>query len=466
MEEPLSYVEQKKQSLPPEKFLNKSLPQNDEAEKTALGASLIDPSIFVHLAEYLEPDDFYSPTNRRIYKAMLSLFNDGRSIDPIMISEELKRDGSDSIPGGIATISNLTYGLPHFTEAQIIEYCKLIQEKSRIRALIRAVQDLSDNAISESLTSEALIQGAEEAIYALSNQEDPSEFSLASDLFQEKIEVVQQIQQAGDPVTGLPTGFVDLDSLTAGFHRQNLIILGARPSMGKTALGLKIVQNAAFRYGKTAAVFSIEMSKEELIARILCSEAGVDGHRFRTGLISHDDWDRINEATELIEGSKLFINDDPDIGVMKMRQKLKRLQAQQGQVDIVLVDYLQLMHGEKAENRQQEMTKISRGLKKLAKEFNVPILALSQLSRGPEHRAANNHRPQIGDLRESGAIEQDADVVLLLYREEFYPKPDGTVVGQGEAEVNVAKQRNGPTDVIKLAFDKESTSFGDYVPGF
>lgn len=452
MDEPHGWWKQRR-----EQFLERPLPSSEDAERAILGGILLDSNMIFDAVEILTPEDFYSPTHRKVYAAMVTLFENSQTIDPILIGEELKKEGALESIGGVAMIANLTYGLPQFTD--LTDYVKIVKDKSRARELLRNLNDITTETLAEEKNLQMILGMAESHIQSLTDESWFVPFFDVKELFQGSMDAAQKTQETGNPVTGLSTGFDDLDALTAGLHPSDLIIVGARPSMGKTAAAMKIGQNVAFRQGKKVAVFSLEMNKEQLVNRVICSEAGIDSQKFRSGLLNEQEWAHANEAIQFLQQGNLLINDDSTMTVLRVRQRLKRLTLQGNSPDLVIIDYLQLMDAEKAESRQQQLTKISRDLKKLAKELNIPIIALSQLSRAPEHRAANNHRPQIGDLRESGAIEQDADVVILLYREEMYPKPDGSIVGQGQAEVIVAKQRNGPTDTVIVAFDKASTNF-------
>lgn len=450
------YLESKR-----EQFLERPLPSSEEGERIILGAVLLDNALIAQVIEQLKPEDFYSPRHRRIFEAMIALFEAARVIDPILIGEELKKEGLLESIGGIATITNLTYGLPHFSDLR--DYIKVVKDKSILRNLIRVCNEVTSEALSEEDDAENILDNAERRIFALADEKTRQGFSafapIAEDVFRKVEEYANRETHA---LTGLATGFRDLDQLTSGLQRNDLIIVAARPSMGKTALCLNIAQNSATQENAVVAVFSLEMSKEQLVMRMLSSEARIDAQRFRTGYLSRDDWGRLAGAIQKLSDTRLFIDDSPGISVLQMRAKARRLKAEQKSLDLIVVDYLQLMEGSKrTESRQQEVSQISRELKALAKELNVPVVALSQLSRAPEAR--NPPRPIMSDLRESGSIEQDADVVAFLYREDYYAKSAEDIPEEkrGLAELIIAKQRNGPTDTIKLVFTKQFTRFDD-----
>lgn len=462
-----------KHGPPPSRFeqgqwFDKPMPHSYEAEAYLIGAVQVNPDRMADAAD-LEPEEFYRPDYRSMWQVLKGHWADGGDLaNPISVLERAKLMNGGTSPFQVSELMQLQTGVPGLSD--VTEWVRLIREKYQLRELSRTMGRLSAAAAAEDDLFENVLQEAEEELYELSGDlHQDYDFEPITGLIEVQVDRAHHVQESGNPVTGISTGFTDLDIILAGLHRKNLIILGARPSVGKTALGMGLGQNVAFRENLMVPVFSVEMSKEELTNRVICSEAGVSGTKWRSGLLNEHEWERVQEARGMMAQAKLFINDDPDMSPVKMRHKLRRLLRSNPGVDLglVVVDYLQLMHyGGKFETRQQEMTRISRELKKLAKEFDVPVLALSQLSRKPEERAANKHRPQLGDLRESGAIEQDADVVLLLYREEMYPNNDGSITGQGEAEVIVAKQRNGPTDTVRLSYNKETTRFSNHVPTF
>jgi len=448
-----------------EQFLERPLPSSDDSERAILGAVLLDNALISQAVEHLKPEDFYSPLHRRIFTAMVSLFEASKNIDPILISEELKKEGSIESIGGVATITNLTYGLPHFTD--VADYINVVRGKSVMRQLVRTCNEITGEALEEEKEPGEVLDRAEQRIFELTEMKERQGFEkiqpIADQVF---IKIKDYAERNAHALTGLATGFRDLDQLTSGLQQGDLIIVAARPSMGKTALCLNIAQRAAVNERAVVAVFSLEMSKEQLVMRMLSAQASVDARNLRTGLLKNNDWARLADAIGTLADTRLFIDDTAGISVLEMRAKLRRLYAEEKKVDLVVVDYLQLMSGasRRIENRQQEVSQISRDLKALAKEFKVPVVALSQLSRAPEAR--NPPRPMMSDLRESGSIEQDADVVAFIYREDYYKRDDELPEEKRNiAEIIVAKQRNGPTDTIKLAFLKQFTRFEDaYLP--
>ncbi|MEP7214507.1 MAG: replicative DNA helicase [Acidobacteriota bacterium] len=448
-----------------EQFLERPLPSSEESERAVLGAILLDNSLISQAVEHLKPEDFYGPLHRRIYNAMMSLFEASKNIDPILIGEELKKDGSIESIGGIATITNLTYGLPHFTD--LSDYIKVVKDKSMMRNLIRTCNQITSEALEEEEDAEIVMDHAEHAIFQLAEMKERQGFSAIQPIAEQVfIKIREFAARDTHALTGLATGFRDLDLITSGLQPADLIIIAARPSMGKTALVLNIAQKAAVNERAVVAVFSLEMSKEQLVMRMLSSQASVDARNLRSGMLSTADWSRLAEGIGTLADTRLYIDDTPGINVLEMRAKLRRLAAEQKQLDLIVVDYLQLMSGSRRnENRQQEVSQISRDLKSLAKEFNAPVIALSQLSRAPEAR--NPPRPMMSDLRESGSIEQDADVVAFIFRQDYYAKAGDDIPEEEKniAELIIAKQRNGPTDTIKLAFLKQFTRFEDsYLP--
>ncbi|NNE68380.1 MAG: replicative DNA helicase [Pyrinomonadaceae bacterium] len=445
-----------------EQFLEKPLPSNEESERVILGAILLDNAIISEVVESLQPKDFYAPRNRSIYKAMTALFERGEQIEPVMIGEELKKEGRLETIGGVATITNLTYGLPHFSKLE--PYIKVVAEKSIVRELIRTCNQVTAEALSEEDEAQDMLDRAERMIFGLAEARNRQGFAHIKPVAEDVLAKVQEFaKRETHALTGLATGFTDLDQMTSGLQPSDLIIIAARPSMGKTALALTLAQNSAIQEKATVALFSLEMSKEQLVMRMISSEARVDAHRFRTGYLSKDEWGRLAQAIGTLSEAKVYIDDTPGISVLEMRAKARRLAAETKKLDLIIVDYLQLMAGSKrTESRQQEVSQISRELKGLAKELNVPVVALSQLSRAPEAR--NPPRPMLSDLRESGSIEQDADVVAFIYREEYYAKDPESLEEdkRNVAEIILSKQRNGPTGSVRLAFLKEFTRFDNY----
>ncbi len=393
-----------------EQFLERPLPSSPDSERVILGAILLDNELITQAIEQISFEDFYSPNNRRVFKAMLALFERGERIDPILIGEELKKDGSIDSIGGVATITNLTYGLPHFSD--IFDYTKVVKDKAISRNLIKVCNQITSEALAEEDDADVILDHAEQMIFALADEKTKQGFSHVQPIAESVLAKVQEYaKRESHALTGLSTGFRDLDEKTSGLQRTDLIIVAARPSMGKTALCLTLAQNAAIIEKAVVAIFSLEMSKEQLVMRMLSSEARVDAHRFRTGYLTRDEWGRLAEAIGTLSNAKIFIDDTAGISILEMRAKTRRLVAEQKQLDLVVVDYLQLMSGGKrSESRQQEVSQISRELKGLAKELQVPIVALSQLSRAPEAR--NPPRPMMSDLRESGCIAGESLVTL------------------------------------------------------
>ncbi len=442
-----------------EQFLERPLPSSDDSERAILGAILLDNSLITQAVEHLKPADFYSPLNRRIFGAMTALFEASKSIDPILIGEELKKEGSLEAIGGVSTITNLTYGLPHFTD--LTGYIEVVRDKSMMRNLIRTCNQITSEALEEEEDARVILDHAEQMIFQLAERRAAEGFSHIQPVAERVLEKVEEYsRRESHALTGLATGFRELDEMTSGLQPSDLIIVAARPSMGKTALCLTIAQNAAIDEKAVVGIFSLEMSKEQLVMRMMAAEAKVDASRFRRGILSRDEWERLARAIGTLAEAKVFIDDTPGISVLEMRAKARRLAVEQKRLDLIVVDYLQLMSGGRSESRQQEVSQISRELKALAKEMNVPVIAVSQLSRAPEAR--NPPKPMMSDLRESGSIEQDADVVAFIYREDYY-KPSEENAGM--AELILSKQRNGPTGTVKLAFLKEFTRFENYYGG-
>jgi len=444
-----------------EQYLEKPLPSSDDSERVILGAVLLDNSVIAQAVESLRPEDFYSPFNRRVFAAMIALFEHQRTIDPILIGEELKKEGSLDSFGGTAAITNLTFGLPHATKVD--EYIRVVKEKSVVRQLIRTCNSITGDALAEEDDAAVILDRAEQAIFELAEARTKESFSRIAPVADRVFERLSELQKGeGTGITGLATGFPDLDQMTSGLQRTDLVIVAGRPAMGKTAFCLNIAQNAAIRSKAVVAVFSLEMSKEQLVTRMLASEALINASRFRTGHLMPREWERLAEAIGTLSEARIFIDDTPAISTLDIRAKCRRLAAEQKQLDLIVIDYLQLMgsSGRRNENRQQEVSQISRDLKGLAKELDVPVVALSQLSRAPEARKPPI--PQLSDLRESGSIEQDADVVAFLYRENYYEQNEEN---KNLAELIVSKQRNGPTGSVKLAFLSEFTRFESQYSG-
>ncbi|HEY5177183.1 MAG TPA: replicative DNA helicase [Terriglobales bacterium] len=438
--------------------LERGLPVSMEAERSILGAILLDNSLYDQAAENLTPDDFSLDAHRRVYSRMRDLQETGRPVDMITLVEELDRRKEVEAIGGVAYLSSLIDGVPD--RPSIEHYVRIVRNKALLRGLINLAQNAIAEAIEHSDEAEEVLGRAEQAIFQLSENRIGQGFMNIPSIIKGSFGSLEELYARGQEITGLATHYTLLDKLTSGLQPSDLIIIAARPSMGKTALAMNIAENAAVLDGKVVGVFSLEMSREALLMRMLASHAQVDSKDLRQGFLTKDDMRKLTRATEQLSHSKLFIDDSPGISVSEMRAKARRLRQTEG-LDLLIVDYLQLMSavpigGKRFENRTQEVSAISRGLKALAKELKVPVVALSQLSRAPESRGGD-HRPQLSDLRESGSIEQDADVVAFIFREEVYKKDDPDL--EGMAELIVAKQRNGPTDMIKMAFVKRYTRF-------
>jgi len=440
-----------------------TLPANVEAERSILGAILLDNFAYNEAAEHLHPDDFSLDSHRRIYTRMIDLAEASRPIDLITLTNELDRYKELQAVGDRAYISSLLDGVPD--RPSIEHYIQIVRDKALLRGLIHASNAAIARAAEQSDSAVDVLNEAEAAIFQLSEKRIGRGFMGISEIIKESFGSIDALLQRGQRITGLATHYNDLDEMTSGLQKADLIIIAARPSMGKTSFAMNIAENAAIEDQKVVAVFSLEMSKEALLQRMLCSVARVDSHKFRTGSLWQEDTHKISHALEKLTHAPIFIDDTPGISVSEMRAKARRLQQSQRGLDLIIVDYLQLMSGssKRYENRTQEVSAISRGLKALAKELSVPVVALSQLSRAPESRGASDHRPQLADLRESGSIEQDADVVAFIFREEVY-KPDDPEL-DGIAELIIRKQRNGPTGTVKMAFIKSSTRFESLANG-
>jgi replicative DNA helicase len=437
-----------------------SLPASVDAERAILGAVLLDNLAFNQAAEWLRADDFSLDAHRRIYSRMCELSEASKQIDTITLCEELARRREVEAVGGVAYLSSLTDGLPR--RPNIEHYVKIVRDKALLRGLIHTANTAIARAAEQADPAEEILDAAESAIFRLSENRIGRGFLDIKEIVKESFGSLDALYERGQRITGLETHYKDLDDLTSGLQPSDLVILAARPSMGKTAFALNIAQNAAVMDKKVVGVFSLEMSRESLLLRLLCSQARVDSHKMRTGFLGKEDFGKLASALGELSDAPVFIDDTPGITLTEMRAKARRLQQSQGRLDLIVVDYLQLMSGSgmggrKFENRTQEVSAISRGLKALAKELRVPVIALSQLSRAPENRGTKDNEPKLSDLRESGAIEQDADVVAFIYRPEVYDHDNPDL--QGKAKLIIAKQRNGPTDTVQLAFLKSSTRF-------
>ena len=435
------------------------LPQNIEAEEAVLGAILVNPDVLTKVVETLKPESFYKPAHKYVYEAMLQLFNTNERIDLVSVSDVLSYNSKLEAVGGRAFINDLSYKT--ITTSNIEYYARIVQEKAVKRALINAGGEIVSfgydmNPIDESL------ENAEKLIFDIASKKATTDLSHIKDLVMNSYQKMEYRYEHRDELIGLRTDFYELDNMTSGLQKSDLIILAARPSMGKTAFALNIAQNVAIKEKVPVAIFSLEMSKEQLVQRMLCSQAEVDTQRIKTGNMNQKDWDKIVNAMNDFANAPIFIDDTSGCTLTDIRAKCRRLKMEQKDLGLVVIDYLQLMEGTGREDRMQQISAISRGLKTLARELDVPVIALSQLSRAVESRT--DKRPMLSDLRESGAIEQDADIVMFIYRDEYYKKNDeeaevAKAASKGESEIIIAKHRNGPVGKVDLLFQANITKF-------
>ena len=437
--------------------MEKLLPQNVEAECGVLGSIIIDPEAIVQVADFLHSDDFYRDAHRTIYEVILQLYEQREPADFITISDELERRNKLEEVGGASYITSLINQVP--TSGNVEYYGRIVERTSILRRLIHAAGQIAAIAYEEG-DADVALDRAEQLIFNISQRHARSDFSLLRDILSEYMNKLDQLHERRGTIVGVPTGFTDLDRLTGGLQRSDLIILAARPAIGKTSLALSLAHNSTVKYQHSVAIFSLEMSKEQLVQRLLSMDAGVDQQRLRTGWIEDDEWDRIIYAMGTLSEANIWIDDTPGITTVEMRSKARRLQAEHG-IDLIIVDYLQLMQsvlgsGKRNENRVQEISEVSRNLKALARELNLPVLALAQLSRAVETRQSKV--PQLSDLRESGSLEQDADIVMFIYRDDIYnPESERKNI----ADIIVAKHRNGPVGEVSLYFQASQTRFRD-----
>jgi replicative DNA helicase len=434
-------------------ILDKLPPQNLDAEMAVLGSMLLDEEAVSVSAEKLDATCFYKDNHRKIFQAISDLYNTNKAVDLITLTEALKKDGALDAIGGASYLTSLANAVP--TAANINYYAGIVREKYILRTLINNSTKIITVCHESQGNVDEVVDTAEKLIFEVSDRRNQGTYLQLKEIIKESIETIDRLYQNKAHVTGIPTGYIDFDIKTAGLQPSDLIIIAGRPSMGKSAFALGIAEYAGVIEKVPTAIFSLEMSKEQLVQRMLCSHARVDAHKVRTGYLATSDWPRLTAAAGKLSEAPIFIDDTPAISVMELRARARRLKSHHG-IKLIILDYMQLMRGSSMnmESRQQEISEISRSLKALARELNVPVIAISQLSRAVESRT--DHRPQLSDLRESGAIEQDADVVVLILREEYYsPSPDN----QGIAEAIIAKQRNGPVGSLKLAFIKEFTKF-------
>ncbi|MFH1458591.1 MAG: replicative DNA helicase [Candidatus Omnitrophota bacterium] len=432
--------------------LDKIPPQNLDAEMAVLGSMLLDQDAISVSCESLDKDSFYKDSHRKIFEAILALYNANKAVDLITLTNELKKASLLEEIGGVSFLTALANAVP--TAANINHYVHIVKEKSTLRTLINNATRIVSMCYESEGNIDEVVDNAERFIFEVSDRRIHGTYLHLKEIVKDSIETIDRLYQKKAHVTGIPTGYIDFDTKTSGLQPSDLIVIAGRPSMGKSALAIGMAEYAGVVEKIPLAIFSLEMSKEQLVQRMLCSHAKVDAHKVRTGYLATSDWPRLTAAAGKLSETSIFIDDSPAISVMELRAKARRLKAHHG-IELIILDYMQLMRGSMgSENRQQEISEISRSLKALARELSVPVVAISQLSRAVESR--QDHRPQLSDLRESGAIEQDADVVVLILREEYYnPSPDN----QGVAEVIIAKQRNGPVGSLKLAFIKEYTRF-------
>jgi replicative DNA helicase len=435
-------------------MINKIPPQNIDAEQSVLGAMLLNKDAIYKVMEILKPEDFYRDSHKVIYEAILNLNDKNEPVDMITVSEALRQKGVIEQAGGVSYVATLASLVP--TAANVEHYANIVEEKALLRTLIQLSNRVTTMGYEGSKDVQELLDQVDQSLAELTNRRQSSGFSPISEILLQTFAQIEHIHNNKGQLTGVTTGFLDLDKVTTGFQKSDLIILAARPSMGKTAMALNFALSAASKGQTSTAIFSLEMSKDQLVQRMLCAEAMVDQQKVRAGMLQDKDWEMLNSAAGFLANAPIYIDDTAAISINELKAKCRRLQAEKG-LGLVLIDYLQLMQGSKrTESRQQEIAEISRSLKGLAKELNVTVIALSQLSRAVEQR--QDKRPIMSDLRESGSIEQDADIVMFIYRDDYY-NPESA--DQNVAELIIAKQRNGPVGTVKLAFLKEFTKFVD-----
>ena len=442
-------------------------PHSIEAEQSVLGSIFLDPETVVNVLEYLETSDFYRKNHQIIFDAILQLNNRNEAIDVVTIANELDTKNQLENAGGMEYLAELAVAVP--TSANVEYYAKIVEEKSILRNLIRSATEIVRKGYEEGDELAVMLDSAEQNILQVSERRNRSGFIRISDVVSASLQNIESLAQQSDDVTGVPTGYIALDKMTAGLQKEELIILAARPAVGKTAFALNIAQNVATKADQVVAIFSLEMGAESLVNRMLCAEGNIDAGHLRTGQLSEDEWSNLIMAMGTLGQSKIFIDDTPGIRIAEIRAKSRRLLQEQGKLGLIVIDYLQLIEGNNRESRQQEVSDISRQLKKLAKELKVPVIALSQLSRGVEQR--QDKRPVLSDIRESGSIEQDADIVAFLYRDDYYERegveePERDEQENNVVEVIIEKNRSGARGTVKLLFKKEFNKFSSmsYMP--
>ncbi|WP_238919007.1 replicative DNA helicase [Clostridium sp. YIM B02555] len=432
----------------------RSLPQSIEAEQSVLGSMIIDKNAIAKVLEGLEEEDFYRDGHKIIYRSILEMFRSDIAIDLLTLLEYLKSTDMLERAGGVTYITELSASVP--TTANLSAYIKIVSDKSTLRKLIKSSTTIIEESYNNQSNVEDVVDSAEKKIFNIAEKRTSKDFEPLSDVLERGFAQIEKLFNEKGTVTGVASGFTDLDAKTSGFQSGDMVLIAARPSMGKTTFALNIVEYAALKENKSVVVFSLEMSKEQLAYKLLCSEANVDMLKLRTGDLEDKDWENIAMAAGPLSKAKIYIDDTAGVTVMEMRSKCRRLKMEYG-IDLIVIDYLQLMSGGTgSDNRQQEVSEISRSIKALAKEMECPVIALSQLSRAPEQRA--DHRPMLSDLRESGSIEQDADIVMFLYRDEYYNKETEE---KNIGECIMAKQRNGPVGTVKLAWLGQFSKFGN-----
>jgi len=443
---------------PVKELIEKIPPQNNEAEIAVLGSMLLDKDAINRAIELLDENSFYKLAHAKIYSAIINLYDKSKAIDIVTLIEELRNLKVLDEVGGPAYVTSITSSIP--TAANIAHYARIVREKAILRKLISTATRIVSESYDNPSVVDNLLDKAERMIFEITAHKVEVKVSSIKEIIKQSIETIDNLYQRKENITGIATGFHDFDVMTAGLQKSDLIVIAGRPSMGKSALVSCIAEHVGVVEKKPLAFFSLEMSKEQLVQRMLCSHARVDSHKVRTGFLSQSDWPRLVNAASKLSESPIYIDDTPSSSVLELRARARRFKAQYD-IGLIMVDYLQLMQGPStSENRQQEISEISRSLKALARELSVPLIAVSQLSRAVEQRS--DKRPQLSDLRESGAIEQDADLVVLLLREEYY---NPTEENRGVTEVIIAKQRNGPVGSLKLAFINEYTRFEDLAKG-
>ena len=431
-------------------------PQNIDAEQAVLGAMLIKKEAIAEVSQLLRPEDFYRDAHKIIYEAMLALFNRNEPADIVTVTNYLDKENKLDKVGGITFVTALANIVP--TAANVNFHANIVREKADLRHLINTATDIAGMAYEATDDVSDVIDKSEKMIMEVANRQNVSTFTPMQEIVMETFDKINTLYESKGGLTGISCGFKDLDALTSGLQASDLILVAARPSMGKTAFTLNIAANVALKEKKTVAFFSLEMSKQQLVQRMLCSEGGIDSQKLKNADLSTEDWEKLVRTADKVSAAPLYIDDTAGITVNELRSKARRLKAEHG-LDLIIIDYLQLMQGRSkggSDNRQQEISDISRSLKAVARELNVPVIALSQLSRSVESRQIK--RPMRSDLRESGSLEQDADIVMFLYREDYY---DPETANKNITEVIVAKHRNGPVDTVKMFFKKEFTRFND-----